>query len=89
MDPVVPADLIPAAPVLSPAEAVKTFEIAPGFTIEAFATEPLVDKPIGLDYDPAGRAWVVEMIGYMMDLDGKGEKEPQGRIVVLEKKRYR
>jgi glucose/arabinose dehydrogenase len=84
MDPVVPADLIPAAPVLSPADAVKKFEIAPGFTIEAFATEPLVEKPIALDYDPAGRAWVVEMIGYMMDLDGKDEKVPQGRIVVLE-----
>jgi mono/diheme cytochrome c family protein/glucose/arabinose dehydrogenase len=84
MDPVVPADLIPAAPVLSPADAVKKFEIAPGFTIEAFATEPLVEKPIALDYDPAGRAWVVEMIGYMMNLDGKDEKVPQGRIVVLE-----
>lgn len=84
MDPVVPANLIPAAPVLSPAEAVKTFEIAPGFVIEPFATEPLVEKPIALDFDPAGRAWVVEMIGYMMDLDGKDENVPQGRIVVLE-----
>ena len=84
MEPVVPANLIPPAPVLSPEQELKTFQLAPGFAIEAFATEPLVEKPIALDFDPAGRAWVVEMIGYMMDLDGKDEKVPQGRIVVLE-----
>lgn len=84
MESVVPASVIPAAPVLSPAEALKSFQIAPGFVIEPFATEPLVDKPIALDFDPAGRAWVVEMIGYMMDLDGKDESVPQGRIVVVE-----
>ncbi len=84
MDPVVPANLVPPAPVLSPADALKTFQLAPGFVIEPFATEPLVEKPTSLDFDPAGRAWVVEMIGYMMDLDGKDEKVPQGRIVVLE-----
>lgn len=84
MDPVVPADQVPAAPVLTPAQAQKTFQIAPGFVIEPFATEPLVEKPIALDFDPSGRAWVVEMIGYMMDLDGKDEHVPQGRIVVLE-----
>ncbi len=84
MDSVVPASVIPAAPVLSPAEALKSFQIAPGFVIEPFATEPLVEKPIALDFDPAGRAWVVEMIGYMMDLDGKDESVPQGRIVVVE-----
>jgi len=84
MKPVVPVELIPAAPVLSPAEAQKTFQVAPGFVIEAFAAEPLVEKPVALDFDPAGRAWVVEMLGYMMDLDGKDEKIPQGRIVILE-----
>jgi mono/diheme cytochrome c family protein/glucose/arabinose dehydrogenase len=84
MDAVVPANMIPAAPVLSAADAVKTFQLAPGFVIEPFATEPLVEKPIALDFDPAGRAWVVEMIGYMMDLDGKDESVPQGRIVVVE-----
>jgi mono/diheme cytochrome c family protein/glucose/arabinose dehydrogenase len=84
MDPVVPAHLIPAAPVLSPEEALKSFDLAPGFVIEPFATEPLVEKPVALDFDPAGRAWVVEMIGYMLDLDGKDESVPQGRIVVLE-----
>jgi glucose/arabinose dehydrogenase/mono/diheme cytochrome c family protein len=84
MDPVVPANLVPPAPVLSVDEALKTFKMAPGFVIEAYAAEPLVDKPVAIDYDPAGRMWICEMIGYMPDIDGKGEDIPQGRIVVVE-----
>ncbi len=84
MEPVVPAELIPPAPVLSPEEALKTFEIADGFSILPFATEPMVDMPVALDYDPAGRLWICEMIGYMPDIDGNGEDKPMGRITVLE-----
>ena len=84
MDPVVPAELIPKAPVLPVAEALKTFKVADGFVIEAFAAEPTVDKPVALDYDPAGRMWICELQGYMPDIDGNGEKIPQGRIVVVE-----
>ncbi|WP_367872667.1 c-type cytochrome [Luteolibacter sp. Populi] len=84
MDPVVPEKDIPPSPVLSPAEALKSFQIAPGFVIEPVATEPLVDKPVCLDFDSAGRIWVCEMRGYMPDIDGKGESVPQGRISVLE-----
>ncbi len=84
MEPVVPADLVPPAPVLSPEEAMKTFEIADGFTILPFATEPMIEKPVALDYDPAGRLWVCEMVGYMLDINGKDEDKPWGRIVVLE-----
>jgi len=83
-DPVVPPDLIPPAPVLDVNDALKTFETAPGFVVEAFAAEPLVDKPVALDYDPAGRLWICEMVGYMPDIDGNGEDIPQGRIVVVE-----
>ncbi len=84
MAPVVPKNLIPPSPVLSPAQALQAFEVAPGFVVEPFATEPLVEKPVAIDFDPAGRAWVVEMIGYMMDLDAKDEEKRLGRIVVLE-----
>jgi len=84
MEPVVPAKLIPPAPVLSPADAMKSFEIAPGFEMKAFATEPMVEEPVALDYDPAGRLWICEMIGYMTDIDGSDEDTPMGRIVVLE-----
>ncbi len=84
MESIVPKELVPAAPVLTVDQALKAFRIAPGFVIEAFAAEPTVDKPVALDYDAAGRLWVVEMKGYMPDIDGNGEEIPQGRIVVIE-----
>jgi glucose/arabinose dehydrogenase len=84
MDPVVPESEIPPSPVLTVEQALKSFQIARGFVIEPVATEPLVEKPVCLDFDPAGRIWVCEMRGYMPDIDGKGESEPLGRISVLE-----
>lgn len=84
MEQVVPADKIPPAPVLSPPDALKTFEIANGFQIQTFAAEPMIDKPVALDYDPAGRLWICEMRGYMTDIEGRDEDKPMGRIVVLE-----
>jgi mono/diheme cytochrome c family protein/glucose/arabinose dehydrogenase len=84
MEPVVPENLVPPAPVLSVEDSMKSFEIADGFRIAPFAAEPMIEKPVALDYDPAGRLWVCEMIGYMLDIDGNGEDDPHGRIVVLE-----
>lgn len=84
MSPVVPAELIPPAPVLSVEEALKTFKLADGFIIEPVVSEPLVEKPVALAFDGEGRMWVVEMRGYMPDLDANGEDIPQGRIVILE-----
>ena len=84
MNDIVPKDLIPASPVLSPSEALEAFTIAEGFEIEPVAVEPFVDKPVALTFDHQGRMWVVEMRGYMADIDGETEDTPQGRIVVLE-----
>jgi len=84
MQPVVPKEMIPPTPVNTPEEALKTFEVAEGFSMLPFATEPMIDKPVALDYDPAGRLWVCEMRGYMLDIDGKDEDKPIGRITVLE-----
>jgi mono/diheme cytochrome c family protein/glucose/arabinose dehydrogenase len=81
---IVPEDLILPAPFLTPDEALKSFQLAPGFVIEPVVTEPLVEMPVALKFDPDGRMWVCEMRGYMPDIDGKGEETPQGRIVILE-----
>ena len=76
--------LIPPAPALSPEEERKTFQLADDFlTIELFASEPMVQDPVALDFDADGRAWVVEMRGFMPDIDGRGEDEPIGRISIL------
>ena len=73
-----------AAPVLSPADEMKTFQLPPGYRVELVASEPMVQEPVAIDFDAAGRLWVVEMRGYMQDLPATGEREPVGRVSVLE-----
>ena len=71
------------SPPLSPAAALRTFRLSPGFRLELVASEPLVQDPVSIDWDPDGRLWVVEMPGYMRTVTGAGELEPLGRVVVL------
>src|SRR5262245_23015850 len=77
------ADQIPAAPALTPEQALKTFTLAPGYKLELAAAEPQVQEPVAMAFGSDGRMWVVEMRGYMPDLDGTGEDAPVGRVVVL------
>src|SRR5258706_8759 len=79
----VPRELIPPSPPLSVADSLKGFKLQPGFRIECVASEPLVEDPVVAQFDPDGRLWVVEMRGYMPDMDGNGEDAPIGRVVVL------
>jgi mono/diheme cytochrome c family protein/glucose/arabinose dehydrogenase len=72
------------APVLSPAESMKTFTLAPGYKVELVASEPMIQDPVVIDFDPDGRLWVIEMVGYMNTIAAANEHEPLGRIVVLE-----
>lgn len=75
---------VPPSPALSPEEALKSFEVAPGFKLELVAHEPLVCDPVMFEFDADGRMWVVEMRGWMLDVNGTGEGDPIGQIVVLE-----
>jgi mono/diheme cytochrome c family protein len=86
VDPI-PLDRIPPSPPLSPELALKTFTLQPGFHMELTACEPLVHDPIALTFGADGRVWVVEMSGYMPDVEGAGEDQPVGKIVVLEDSR--
>ena len=82
----VPDALIPAAPALTPQEELKSFRIAKGYQITLAASDPQVGDPVAAQFGPDGRLWVVEMQGYMPDLDGTTEDQPRGRVVVLEDK---
>ena len=75
---------VPPAPVLSPEDELASFRIAPGYRVELVAAEPLVVDPVAMDWDDEGRLYVVEMRGFMPDIEGQGEDRPVGRIVVLE-----
>ena len=75
---------LPPSPPLLPEDALASFQLPPEFDIELVASEPLVGDPVAMEFDPDGRIWVVEMRGYMPNIQGTNEQEPVGRIVVLE-----
>jgi mono/diheme cytochrome c family protein/glucose/arabinose dehydrogenase len=82
-----PPPLQPSRPdsgPLPPAESMKTFFMPPGYRVELVASEPLIQDPILIDWDPDGRLWAIEMPGYMPDIRATTEHDPTGRIVVLE-----
>ena len=62
----------------------KSFVLPPGYRLELVASEPLIQDPVFIDWDPDGRMWAVEMPGYMLDIAASKELEPLGRIVVFE-----
>ncbi|MGA1606992.1 MAG: PVC-type heme-binding CxxCH protein [Planctomycetota bacterium] len=76
--------VIPSSPVRTPDEELATFVVEPGYRVQLVAAEPLVQDPVALRFDEQGRAWVVEMRGYMPNADGDGEKDAVGSIAVLE-----
>jgi putative membrane-bound dehydrogenase-like protein len=69
------------APV-SPAESMKHLSVPGGFRAELFAAEPDVVKPIAINWDDRGRAWVA------VTLDYPNERQPEGqghdRILICE-----
>ena len=72
------------APVYSPERSLETFFLPPGYHLELVAAEPLVRDPVEIEFDAQGRMWVVEMRTYMPNMEGEGEGEPRGKIVVLD-----
>ncbi len=71
-------------PVLTPAQEQKTFVLEKGLKILLVASEPMVQDPVAISFDEDGRMWVVEMRGYMPDVEATNEKDSIGRISVLE-----
>ena len=73
------------SPALSPAEALATFHLPPGYHLELVASEPLVRDPISIDWDTKGRLWVVEMQAYLRNLElPEPNLDPICTIAVLE-----
>ena len=79
------ASALMAAPLpspLSPEEALKAFEAAPGLRVELVAAEPLVASPCAIAFDAKGSLFVAENRGYPIG-PKEGEK-PAGVIALLE-----
>ena len=58
---------------LSPEEGLASYEVAEGFQIELFASEPLISDPVDMAVDEYGRIYVVEMPGYPLDKSHTGK----------------
>jgi mono/diheme cytochrome c family protein/glucose/arabinose dehydrogenase/F0F1-type ATP synthase delta subunit len=74
----------PDSPPRSPQEELKTFQIEKGFEVQLVAAEPMVEAPVHMQFDQDGRLWVLEMRGYMNDIEGSEEKLPVGSVAILE-----
>ncbi len=69
-------------PPKSPRQSLRTFKTHPELDIEIAAAEPLIASPVAIDWDAAGRMWVVEMLDYPTGIDG--DWQPGGRVKRLE-----
>lgn len=68
-----------AGPPYSAEQSIAMMQIAPGYQIEPFATEPALVSPVAMDIDEDGRIYVVEDRAYPLDVNGK-----VGRVSLLE-----
>jgi putative heme-binding domain-containing protein len=59
----------------------KLLEIPPEFEIQLFASDPIVKRPIAMNFDPQGRLWVLCVPRYPQILPGE---DTDGYVVVLE-----
>ncbi len=69
---------LPRIAPTEPADALKTFEVIPGYRLEMVAAEPLVTSPVAASFDEDGRLFVVEMRDY-----SEQAKEKLGRVCRL------
>ncbi len=72
-------ELLPRIPPHAPADALKTFEVHPGFRIEQVAAEPLTVDPVAMAFDENGRLYVVEMTDY-----SEQDRDMIGHVRLLE-----
>lgn len=70
---------LPRVPATEPNDALKTFQLLDGFSLQMVAGEPLVASPVAGCYDEKGRLYLVEMRDY-----SEQEHDMLGRIRLLE-----
>lgn len=83
---------------LSPQELPKALEVHPEFNLSLVAAEPLINKPMNIDWDEKGRLWVTETPEYPNGLrqsnvdawkdsgaykPGAYDRKPQDRVSIL------
>ncbi|RQP10311.1 MAG: dehydrogenase [Parapedobacter sp.] len=64
-----------------PERELESFQVADGYEVTLFAAEPLVVKPIQMNWDAKGRLWVISSTAYPLSQNGE---EPNDKVFVLE-----
>src|SRR5437870_2355982 len=59
----------------------RTFQVADGFEVNLFAADPLLAKPIQMNFDAAGRLWVASSEVYPQIQPGQKAND---KILILE-----
>src|SRR5262245_16852785 len=59
----------------------RTFQVADGFEVSLYAADPLLAKPIQMNWDPAGRLWVACSEAYPQIKPGAKQND---KVLILE-----
>jgi putative heme-binding domain-containing protein len=59
----------------------KSFQVADGFEVNLYAADPLLAKPVSMNFDPAGRLWVACSQDYPQIKPGQKQND---KIIILE-----
>jgi len=77
-----PEDEVPAnIPEPNIQEELNAFTISDGFSMNLFASDPMIANPININWDTRGRAWIATSSTYPHIVPGR---EPNDQIVILE-----
>jgi putative membrane-bound dehydrogenase-like protein len=69
---------------LSPEDSMKRMHLPEGLSVQLFASEPDVVKPIAMTWDERGRLWLVESIDYPNQILESPERNGHDRIKICE-----
>ena len=71
------------APLLTPEEAVARMTTLDGYTVKAWANEPMITQPMAFAWDDRGRLWIAENRDYESRVAGFS-RHGDSRILILE-----
>ena len=73
--------LVRETDALTPEQERAGLHVPPGFTVQLFASEPMINKPINMAFDARGRLWVSSTVEYPYSADKSRWSDAQGTHV--------
>jgi putative heme-binding domain-containing protein len=73
--------LVRETEALTPEQERAGLHVSPGFTVQLFASEPMINKPINMAFDARGRLWVSSTVEYPYSADKSRWSDEKGTRV--------